>query len=52
MCEVWVCYKIDGKIYGANLIGINGNLSKKEILDKIYDDYEFAKNSKIEMTDF
>ena len=26
--------------------------SKKEILDKIYDDYEFAKNSIIEMTDF
>ena len=50
--RIYFCYKIDGKIYGANLIGINGNLSKKEILDKIYDDYEFAKNSIIEMTDF
>ena len=50
--SIYLYYKIDGKIYGANLIGINGNLSKKEILDKIYDDYEFAKNSKIEMTDF
>ena len=26
--RIYFCYKIDGKIYGANLIGINGNLSK------------------------
>ena len=48
---IYLDYKIDGKVYEANLITLNGNLSKKEILDKIYEEYEYAQKTRIERTD-
>ena len=49
--SIYLYYKIDGKVYQANLIKLNGNLSKKEILDTIYEEYEYAQKTRIERTD-
>lgn len=49
--SIYLYYKIDGKVYQANLIKLNGNLSKKKILDKIYEEYEHAQKTRIERTD-
>ena len=49
--SIYLYYKIDGKVYRANLIKLNGNLSKKQILDKIYEEYEHAQKNRIERID-
>ena len=46
--SIYLYYKIDGKVYQANLIKLNGNLSKKEILDTIYEEYEYAQKTRRE----
>ena len=46
--SIYLYYKIDGKVYRANLIKLNGNLSKKEILDTIYEEYEYAQKTRRE----
>ena len=49
--SIYLYYKIDGKVYRANLIKLNGNLSKKQILDKIYEEYEHAQKTRRERID-
>ena len=49
--SIYLYYKIDGKVYQANLIKLNGNLSKKEILDTIYEEYEYAQKTRRERID-
>ena len=46
--SIYLYYKIDGKVYRANLIKLNGNLSKKQILDTIYEEYEHAQKTRRE----
>ena len=49
--SIYLYYKIDGKVYRANLIKLNGNLSKKQILDTIYEEYEYAQKTRRERID-
>ena len=49
--SIYLYYKIDGKVYQANLIKLNGNLSKKKILDTIYEEYEYAQKTRRERID-
>ena len=41
-------YKIDDKVYSGNVIILNGNRTKKDILDEIYEKYEYAQKTRTE----